>query len=90
MVKRPNLSNPNLIIDDQYMEDFAREAELSYMLSNHPNVVQFIGASTDASLPQLLYQYVAGGTIEKLLIDELKYDSEKLDDVKLVKLISYI
>ena len=82
VVKQANLRNVK--INQQYIEEFVREAEISYIASGHENIVKFIGACVDLDNPRLAFQFKTGGSLEKVLLDERRFMSEKEEDVKLV------
>jgi tRNA A-37 threonylcarbamoyl transferase component Bud32 len=50
-------------------EDFKREAELMIKLRPHPNVVRFLGISTDGPFAVIILEYCNGGSLDKILFD---------------------
>ena len=72
--------------DDADLVVFEKEAEMSCQVahSHHPNVVDLIGVCTTPPNVCMVFVYVPGGDLKKLLMDERKYCSTSPSDVKMV------
>lgn len=70
-------------------QSFGREAYISMLGSEHVNIVKFWGASVPSSSSPnqpwcLVYQYMAGGSVESALLKKRRYIEHTLEDVKVV------
>ena len=82
VIKQPKLFD-KLVIDDAFLDNFAREAAISHQVS-HTHVVPFVGAVFNPPHLCLVYAYMGGGSVEQVLLKQQQFSSSRKDDIKQV------
>eukprot|EP01006_Ploeotia_vitrea_P035827 TRINITY_DN65940_c0_g1_i1.p2 TRINITY_DN65940_c0_g1~~TRINITY_DN65940_c0_g1_i1.p2 ORF type:complete len:567 (-),score=287.24 TRINITY_DN65940_c0_g1_i1:67-1767(-) len=61
------------LVNAGMVEDFVAEAQVSEKCGRHPHVVSFVGACTKLPNLCLVFEFVGGGSLEKILIEEKQF-----------------
>ena len=90
MIKEPKTHYQSEEEKQKFWKEFTNEAVVSSLIGDHPCIAKFVGVCIDDKYPAaLLFLFKSGGNVENALLQNHRYWSDKLEDVRKVMIMAW-